>query len=69
MYDFPLNSLNQVLLELVHAASPVRPTMEAAFGRCAAHDTASIASQKVHHAWTETKQYQHAQLRIQHLQV
>ena len=43
--------------------------MEAAFGRCAAHDTASVASQKVHHAWTETKQYQHAQLRIQHLQV
>ena len=59
--------MNQVPLELVHAASLVKPTMEAAFGRCAAHDTASVASQKIHHAWTETKQYQHAQLGILHL--
>ena len=43
--------------------------MEAAFGRCAAYDTANVASQEVHHAWTETKQYQHAQQKTQHLQV
>ena len=43
--------------------------MEAAFHRRAAHDTTSVASQEVHHAWTKTKQYQHAQLRIRHLQV
>ena len=61
--------MNQVPLELVHAASAVRPITEAAFGCSAAHDTASIASQEVHHAWTETKQCQNAQLRIQHLQV
>ena len=60
VYDFQPNLLNQVPLELVHAASAVRPTMEAAFSRCAAHDTASVASREAHHAWTETKQCQHA---------
>ena len=53
IYNFQLNSLKKVPLELAHAALAVRHTTEAAFGCCTAHDTASITSKEVNHAWTE----------------